>query len=86
MAIFFVHDKKQQNPTRSGFVGFAVREGFEPSVQFPVRQFSKLILSASQAPHQVVFSKTPFSGTANIAIRLSHQKKFNNQFAHDKYS
>jgi hypothetical protein len=31
--------------------GFAVREGFEPSVQFPVRQFSKLILSASQAPH-----------------------------------
>lgn len=29
----------------------AVREGFEPSVQFPVRQFSKLILSASQAPH-----------------------------------
>jgi hypothetical protein len=28
-----------------------VKEGFEPSVQFPVRQFSKLILSASQAPH-----------------------------------
>jgi hypothetical protein len=32
----------------------AVREGFEPSVQFPVRQFSKLILSASQAPHHVL--------------------------------
>ncbi len=32
----------------------AVREGFEPSVQFPVRQFSKLILSASQAPHHLV--------------------------------
>ena len=32
---------------------FAVREGFEPSVQFPVRQFSKLILSASQAPHHI---------------------------------
>jgi hypothetical protein len=32
---------------------FAVREGFEPSVQFPVRQFSKLILSASQAPHPI---------------------------------
>ncbi len=29
----------------------AVREGFEPSVQLPVRQFSKLVLSASQAPH-----------------------------------
>jgi hypothetical protein len=33
----------------------AVREGFEPSVQFPVRQFSKLILSASQAPHRSMF-------------------------------
>ena len=32
----------------------AVREGFEPSVQFPVRQFSKLILSASQAPHHIL--------------------------------
>jgi hypothetical protein len=31
-----------------------VREGFEPSVQFPVRQFSKLILSASQAPHHIL--------------------------------
>jgi hypothetical protein len=31
----------------------AVREGFEPSVQFPVRQFSKLLLSASQSPHQL---------------------------------
>ncbi len=29
----------------------AVREGFEPSVRLPVRQFSKLFLSASQAPH-----------------------------------
>ncbi len=50
-----------------GFVGFAVREGFEPSVQFPVRQFSKLILSASQAPHHLVCStvfkiKPLFSG------------------------
>src|SRR5690606_23879089 len=30
----------------------AVREGFEPSVPFPVRQFSKLFLSATQAPHR----------------------------------
>jgi hypothetical protein len=57
-------------------IWFAVREGFEPSVQLPVRQFSKLILSASQAPHQLLFNKTPFSGTANIAIRLLHQKIF----------
>ena len=39
----------------------AVREGFEPSVQFPVRQFSKLILSASQAPH-LFYNKSPFLG------------------------
>ena len=32
----------------------AVREGFEPSVQLPVRQFSKLFLSASQAPHPIL--------------------------------
>ena len=32
----------------------AVREGFEPSVQFPVRQFSKLLLSASQSPHRIM--------------------------------
>lgn len=30
----------------------AVRAGFEPAVRLPVRQFSKLFLSASQAPHQ----------------------------------
>ena len=29
----------------------AVRAGFEPAVQLPVRQFSKLFLSATQAPH-----------------------------------
>ncbi len=33
-----------------GFSFVAEREGFEPSVQFPVRQFSKLVLSASQPP------------------------------------
>jgi hypothetical protein len=41
---------------------FAVREGFEPSVQFPVRQFSKLILSASQAPHLGSKIKPLFQG------------------------
>lgn len=29
----------------------AVRAGFEPAVQFPVRQFSKLVVSASHPPH-----------------------------------
>ncbi len=34
------------------FFCFAVRAGFEPAVPLPVRQFSKLFLSASQAPHR----------------------------------
>ena len=38
----------------------AVREGFEPSVQFPVRQFSKLLLSATQSPHQYFISSLKF--------------------------
>ncbi len=46
----------------------AVREGFEPSVQFPVRQFSKLFLSATQAPH-------PIARPAKIERYLFLQKK-----------
>lgn len=53
----------------------AVREGFEPSVQFPVRQFSKLILSASQAPHQCFLNLSPVFGIANIANHAPRQKK-----------
>jgi hypothetical protein len=34
------------------FVRCAVRAGFEPAVQFPVRQFSKLVVSASHPPHR----------------------------------
>lgn len=43
---------KQKNPGFCQDFQAAVREGFEPSVPFPVRQFSKLVLSASQAPHR----------------------------------
>jgi hypothetical protein len=72
---------KNKKPLNHRFRGFclillvflAVREGFEPSVQFPVRQFSKLILSASQAPHQLIHY-FPFLGSANIVISLSWQK------------
>lgn len=40
---------------------YAVRAGFEPAVRFKgVRQFSKLLLSASQAPHR----KTDLSAIA----------------------
>ncbi len=63
----FTKNKKPVNDSFTGFCSFlmtliAVREGFEPSVQLPVRQFSKLILSASQAPHQVLKIKSLFSG------------------------
>jgi hypothetical protein len=37
----------------AGCITSAVRAGFEPAVRFEgVRQFSKLLLSASQAPHR----------------------------------
>ena len=48
--------------TSDGFV--AEREGFEPSVQLPVRQFSKLFLSASQA--SLLITPVEYSG-AKIA-------------------
>lgn len=31
----------------------AVRGGFEPPEQFPVRQFSKLVVSATHPPHRL---------------------------------
>ena len=34
----------------------AVRGGFEPPVQFPVRQFSKLVVSATHPPHRYGFA------------------------------
>jgi hypothetical protein len=54
-------------------ISLAVREGFEPSVQFPVRQFSKLILSASQAPHLVIFQ--PVFGDCKYSNKAKPSKK-----------
>jgi hypothetical protein len=34
---------------------YAVRGGFEPPVQLPVRQFSKLLVSATHPPHLFLF-------------------------------
>ena len=65
---------KNKNPflSKRGCLCFtAVREGFEPSVQLPVRQFSKLFLSASQAPH-------PFLGIAKVSFLSKKQKVFLN--------
>ena len=49
--IVFTETKKPSETNRKAYFSSAVKEGFEPSVQLPVRQFSKLVLSASQAPH-----------------------------------
>ena len=39
--------------TRGAFsCSFAVRGGFEPPVRLPVRQFSKLVVSATHPSHQ----------------------------------
>jgi hypothetical protein len=37
-----------------------VRGGFEPPVQFPVRQFSKLLVSATHPPHRLDVSDYAF--------------------------
>ncbi len=42
-------ENKNAPPRRSIDSGLAERAGFEPAVPLPVRQFSKLFLSASQA-------------------------------------
>ena len=55
----------------------AEREGFEPSVPLPVRQFSKLFLSATQA--SLLKNKNPLSRTANIANQSAWQKIFLNE-------
>ena len=39
-------------PSDFGFFPFAVRGGFEPPEPFRVRQFSKLLVSATHPPHQ----------------------------------
>ncbi len=50
----------------------AVRGGFEPPVRLPVRQFSKLVVSATHPSHQVPstygFIAQTSVGTANVCI------------------
>jgi hypothetical protein len=47
-----IAENKKPRLSGRGFFSLAEREGFEPSVPLPVRQFSKLFLSASQASLQ----------------------------------
>lgn len=49
--------KKGQNQVNLTLSLSAVRAGFEPAVRFPVRQFSKLVVSASHPPHQTWSAK-----------------------------
>jgi hypothetical protein len=63
---------KKKNPDEAGFF-FAVRAGFEPAVRFPVRQFSKLVVSASHPPHRGVLN--PVFGGANIGFPFFEQKE-----------
>jgi hypothetical protein len=53
--IFFLPEIRIPTPQTD-----AVRVGFEPTVHFRVRQFSKLFLSATQAPHQKGGKRTRF--------------------------
>jgi hypothetical protein len=51
----------------------AVRAGFEPAVRFPVRQFSKLVVSASHPPHLRLLSPAKvqlFYLLANFFVKL----------------
>ncbi len=52
------YNKKVRNLAVSDFFNLAVRGGFEPPVQLPVRQFSKLVVSATHPSHQAVPNPT----------------------------
>jgi hypothetical protein len=66
----------ENTKTRHFHAGFesAVRGGFEPPVQFPVRQFSKLLVSATHPPHQVDDPNMPFSKHSK-SIKRMHKSK-----------
>ena len=57
---YFKHEKGLQ--ISAGL--FAVRGGFEPPVRLPVRQFSKLVVSATHPSHQA--DPSFLDRTANI--------------------
>ncbi len=43
-----------------------MRAGFEPAVQFPARQFSKLLVSASHPPHPGAAANVPKNDSEQI--------------------
>jgi hypothetical protein len=47
-----MNNRKLKKRLKGAFF-YAEKEGFEPSEQFPVRMFSKHVLSATQAPLQL---------------------------------
>jgi hypothetical protein len=59
-----------------------VRGGFEPPVRLPVRQFSKLLVSATHPPHLFIFKlfkNVCFFVRANVLIVFSLPKSFSPQ-------
>ena len=58
--------EKGLNTIKSTKSLFAEKEGFEPSIQFPVCMFSKHVLSASQASLQL------FTETTNVIFFLNY--------------
>ena len=58
------------NRPEGQFLTGAVRAGFEPAVQFPVRQFSKLVVSASHPPHRDEAANVPKNVTLQIKLLI----------------
>ena len=61
---------------------FAEAGGFEPPVQLPVRQFSKLVVSATHPHFQVHVDLALANGGANIEVSFELIKKMTNYFVH----
>ena len=59
----------------------AVRGGFEPPVQFPARQFSKLLVSATHPPHQWGSKDIQYLVYANVSL-LFFRCRLGNLLAH----
>lgn len=53
----------------------AVGVGFEPTVPFPRRQFSRLLPSATRAPHRLFAGSTSLSGKAGAVKNEECEKQ-----------
>ena len=72
---FWVLGNKKTLPFPTEF--YAVRGGFEPPVQFPVRQFSKLLVSATHPPHRLDVSESAFFKASQKYKKDAHEQNKN---------